>query len=65
MPFDYKLKADSTAHFTCCNEIQFEYMCAYCYEAMGCQFCSFDMNTRHDCNQDQTRPRSCVNHRWI
>ena len=53
MPFDYKLKSDSTTLFRCCNEIQFEYMCAYCYETMGCMFCSdFNMEKRHDCNQD-------------
>jgi hypothetical protein len=52
MSFDYKLKSDSTAHFRCCDEIQFEYMCAYCYEPMGCQMCSFDITVRHDCTQD-------------
>ena len=52
MPFDYKLKADSTAHFKCCDLTQFEYMCAHCYEAMGCQLCGFDITVRHDCNQD-------------
>jgi len=52
MPFDYKVKSDSTAMMHCCNEIQFEWMCAHCYELMGCQFCSFDINIRHDCQQD-------------
>ena len=52
MPFDYKLKSDNTAWFSCCDEVQFEYMCAHCYESMGCQMCAFDITVRHDCNQD-------------
>jgi hypothetical protein len=53
MPFDYKIKPDSTALMTCCNEIQFVYVCAYCYEEMGCMYCTdFDMKDRHDCSQD-------------
>jgi len=50
MPILYKLKSDSTALFRCCDEIQFEYMCAKCYETMGCQFCSdWEMDKPHSC----------------
>ena len=51
MPIDYKLKSDSTALFRCCDEIQFEYMCAYCYETMGCSNCDYDMGIRHECKE--------------
>lgn len=51
MPIDYKLKSDSTALFRCCDEIQFEYMCAYCYETMGCSNCDYDMGIRHECQE--------------
>ena len=52
MTFHYKLKSDSTAWFSCCDEIQFEFMCAYCYEPMGCMYCAFDINVKHDCMAD-------------
>jgi len=41
-----------TTLMMCCNEIMFEHICAYCYEPMGCYYCSFDLDTRHDCMQD-------------
>ena len=53
MTFHYKCTSSKTSLYTCCNEIQFEWACAYCYEPMGCMYCAFDMNVKHDCLQDQ------------
>ena len=52
MTFHYKCTSSKTSLYTCCNEIQFEWACAYCYEPMGCMYCAFDMNVKHDCLQD-------------
>jgi hypothetical protein len=51
MSIHYK-ESDRSTLMACCNEIQFEHSCAYCYERMGCYYCSFDLDTRHDCMQD-------------
>lgn len=52
MIVDYKLINRYTAYFSCCGEIQFEYMCSYCEEPMGCYFCDFDITVKHDCMAD-------------
>jgi len=36
--------------FFCCDEQQFKHICNYCDEPMGCYFCDFDYNERHDCD---------------
>jgi hypothetical protein len=46
------IESTQSTLMTCCNEIQFEHSCAYCYEPMGCYYCAFDLDTRHDCMQD-------------
>ena len=42
----------STSLMGCCNEIMFEYSCRYCDEPMGCYYCDFNLDTKHDCMQD-------------
>lgn len=37
--------------FTCCDEIEQELMCVYCQEKMGCYYCDFDTDIKHDCKE--------------
>jgi hypothetical protein len=51
MSIHYK-ESSRTTIMMCCQEIQFEYSCRYCEEEMGCYFCDFNLDDKHDCMQD-------------
>lgn len=36
---------------SCCDEIQFLYICVKCESHMGCYNCEFDLTKAHDCNE--------------
>jgi hypothetical protein len=52
MPVHYNMVGSTTTYYSCCQEVQFEYQCRYCHEPMGCYYCSFNMDDKHDCMQD-------------
>lgn len=37
--------------YFCCDELQFKHYCLTCDEFMGCYFCEFDYNEKHECEQ--------------
>ena len=40
---------DNCIYNHCCDSIQFEYLCITCGENVGCYFCDFDPEKKHDC----------------
>lgn len=49
---NYTVVRESTKYYACCDHIAFEYACAYCLESMGCYYCTFNLDERHDCMAD-------------
>lgn len=36
---------------SCCDEIQFLYICVKCESHMGCYNCEFDLTKAHECDE--------------
>ena len=42
---------DNGRYNSCCDSIQFKYLCKTCGKDAGCYFCTFDPELKHECDE--------------
>lgn len=43
---------DEQRLMSCCDELQFQYICNKCEEYLNCYYCDFDYDKPHECKDE-------------